>query len=289
MARKLKLSELQSIYQNLTGEDVEVVADDSTESEHDADAIINLVDVKRSPIIEQKLRTTLEADVNKHVNGKNMSALRKVLAEMTGVPAADIEGKDAKEATKIAFAHYGKSLGGDKEGLEQQLREVMEKHSQELEKERKGRTEDKANFDKQIARYGINNILAEMYANAKGISEKANKQILQADFLNHLERNYTLKLSEDGKTLKLYEIADPTKVALNKAGTNELVLADEMKQYHVDRLQWHEDNRDVNPAKVVPHAPNQPIRNGQQVFTTEQQGHNNLAAWVGAEHAKVGV
>lgn len=269
--RKLTLKQAQE-FLNKLGADVELVADDATDIEYNEDELYGVIDSAREPIISQKLRGTLEADLNKSISGKISAATRKSLIDATGVPSADIEGKDTKEATKIAVAFYAKSLGTDKETAASQLQEVMANHAKEVQRLTGERETEKQQYQRQIASFGINQVLGGLYSTAKGIDPKANKAILQEDFKNYLERTYELRLSEDQKSILLYDKNNPEKLALNEAGTQVVQLSDIQKKYHVERGQWNEDNRQVNPADKQINVKPFPVKTTDgKVLTTGNQ------------------
>jgi len=280
--RKLTAKQLQQAYSKLTGEDVDLVADDNAETAYNEDEILSLVDANRSPIIEQKLRGVLEGEINGKVSGKITAAHKKTLIELTGIPAAEIEGKDGKEATRLAVQHYAKSLGTDKDTAAQQLQEVMSNHAKELEAVKGTLTAKEQEFQQKIASFGIKNVLGQLYANAKGIDPKAKKDILQSDFEQYLHGNFTVKLTEDGKDIVLYEKNNPNNLALNDARSQQVKLADIQKQYHVDRMQWNEDNRAVNPAEAIAKPKDHFVKGADgNMMSPNQQAESNLMEYLG--------
>ena len=250
MAQRKITLEQATAFLNKLGADVEIVGNDATDASFNEDELFGVVDTAREPIITQKVKGGLEADINKSVSGKISSAVRKSLIEATGVDAAAIEGKDTKEATKIAIAHYAKSLGTDKDTAAAQLQEVVANHQKELARVKDEGLTTKQEYEKKIADFGVNQILSGMYATAKGIEPTANKQVLQDDFKLWLERNYDVRISEDSKNILPYKKGTDA-LALNDAGTQVVVLPELMEKFHTDRGQWKKDNRDVNPAEKL--------------------------------------
>lgn len=269
--RKLKSEHLMQFFKLLTGEDVELVGDDSAdEISFEQDALLQLVDASREPVISQKIKSELESSIHGSVSGKISAAMRKSLAETTGVDVKALEGKDAKEAAKIAFEHYAKSLGVDKETAAQQLQEVMQNHANELNTLRQTHEQERAAFKMQIDDFSVDSILGNLYANAKGIPDTLDRTILQGDFKNWLRSQYNVEVSEDKKGLKLYDRNNPDKLALNAAGTELLRLEDIHMDYHKKRGQIHEDNRHVNPADTLPKITDTKVINGKPMSVGQQ-------------------
>jgi len=282
--RKLKLAEVLKSYTLLTGEDVEVVADEATDSAFVEDEILSLADANREPIISQKIKGTLESDINKNVLGKVSNAVKKELIATTGVPESEIKDKTYNEAVKISVAHYAKSLGTDKESAAEQLKTVMAAHELELKNRDTTYATKESEWQRKIDRYGIDAVMSQLYAGAKEIDTKADKAVLQSDFTEYLEKNYGLKVSADGKSIDLMDRADGTKLAMNKAGTQALKLSEVQKEYHKARNQWNENPANVNPADTLKsNVKDHFVKQGDKVLSPNQQAEQELMNRLGVE------
>lgn len=286
---KFTLKELLELNKHL-GVDVEIVEDEAQsdfkrqDEPITIDALLTAIDTGREPIISNKIKGSIEGELNRSISGKVSAAVKKTLIEATGISKDKIEGKDTKEAVQIAISHYAEALGTDKKSAADQLKEVMEAHAKELDAEREGRKTDKGDFESKLSQHDKNNILSSYYGGAKGIDPKANKSVLQEDFLLWLERSYNVKVNEDKKGFTLYDKANPEKVALNQSNTQVVNWQDVAKDYHTSRGQWHEDSRRDNPADTFR---SEQERNTRQETNYNQPANNDkavqdmVAQWAG--------
>lgn len=215
------------------------------------DGLIRTIDAAREPIILQKVLPGKETEINGKVAGKINNAIRTQLHELTGIPKADLEGKDSKEAATLAFAHWSKTSGGDKEAFAQQLKDVMTAHA--TEKQTLLETEGnkfKELESKYIRKQTMDNLM-NVYNEAKGINPKANKAILANDFLTNLENEAIVKYNETSKEFELYDKANPSVRLLDASKNSFLKINDKVKEYHSARDQWNEDNRAISAEEEM--------------------------------------
>ncbi len=269
---KLKAAQAVELLAKM-GVTAELVADDATDADFNIDTALQAIDANREPIISQKIKPALNDELHGSITAKVSHSARKAISELTGIAVKDLEGKDVAEALKLGFTHFSKTTGGDKEAVMQQLQDVMAAHTKELETERNARKGDKDTYDRELARFGVSNALGHIYASAKQLGDKANKAVLQDDFHGYLDRTYVTRLADDKKTILLYDMKDPSKLALNESNTQTLNIADLHKKFHSERGQWHEDNRSEKAkdhlSQVKPHAVK--ADNGQILSSREQQ------------------
>lgn len=263
------------------GLDVELVADDAAaDADYAQDAAIQTIDAARTPIISQKVLSDENAKIYGNVTAKVHGGFRKGLIAK-GVPAAELEGKDASEMTEIAFAHFTKNGGADKETLTKQLADMAAAHEKAI---GKVKTEWETKYNEQGEKLTAKEqltLLQGIYKNAKGIAQGANIDILSSDFLNNLKQNAVVRLSADGKTFELFDKVNPDKRLMNEAGTNFAKVDDMLKSYHAPRGQWNEDNRNINAVDQMKNRIDLSTsvdKNGR-IETPESKQEALVAAW----------
>lgn len=239
------------------------------------DEFLQLIDAAREPVISQKVLAAKNDELHKDITKKVNYSMRKALADATGVPVSEIDGKDVAEALKIGLDKYGKTLGTDKEAFTQQLNEVLESHKLEKASILKAESEKYNALESKYTRKAtLDSLLAE-YDKAKGIKPTANKKILAEDFLSALEREAIVKVSEKGE-IELYDRNKPEIRLLNSSNNGFQNVADRIKEYHSLRDQWHEDTRQENLHEHMKHrgpdVKTDPIlQDGKVVSPLEQQ------------------
>lgn len=253
---KLTQKQLADLHKAI-GLDVEVVADDAADASYNQDNLLLAVDASREGIISQKVLGAKTDEIHKTVSGKVNNAARKAIAELTGIPVADISDKDISEAAKIAFEHYGKKIGADKETIQKQIDDILEAQKAELSKINKG-WEDKYNQKVgELTEREVLEALAAAHKDAKGLPPGANIQMLAKQFKNHVESQAILKI-ENGKPV-LYQKDKPELRLLNQAGTMPAEVNDFIKPYYSEMGLWHEDNRNIPVPPPGPVAHSHPV------------------------------
>lgn len=255
--------------------DVEVVADDATDTSFNGDELLSMLDASREPIISQKVISAKQAELNKAAAGKMHNAYRKALNATFGIDISAIDGKEASEAVSLALEHFKSTLGDSDKASSEQMQKIMAAHAEEIKAEREARAAEKNSYEDKIAKFGINKVLSNMYASASKIPSTLKKDVLQEDFLNYIDGKYKLSVSEDGNSIHLFDKANPTQRVLTANNGQFLDINDVHKEYHTVRGQWHEDARGINPAKAsaAPPVNNFPIKGagGNIVSETEQK------------------
>jgi len=261
-------------------QDVELVADDAA-SDYSQDAAIQLVDAARTPIISQKILTEETGKIHGEVAGKINNAIRNQLHKLTGVSKSDIEGKNSDEAMQLAFAHWAKTTGGDKEAFAAQLNEVMASKDATLTQKEKEWADKYGALESKYTRKEIMDGLNGIYATAKGIKPTANKALLAGDFLTSLESEAIVKYNSESKEFELYDKTNPAIRLLDKSKNGFAKVEDRIKEYHSARDQWHEDARQENAVEKMntPKATDNYIEKDGKISSPLNQQMDVLSAW----------
>jgi hypothetical protein len=234
------------------GVDVELVDNDADISpDFDANAAIALIDGARSPIIEQKVKGTLNADIHKSVTKKVYSGLAKKIVALTGIDAKDLEGKEADEMLDLGLTHLNTTTGGDKAAFAAQLKDVMKAHEAAVAKINADKEAEVGTLREQLSQKQILDLLQGSYKTAKGIAPEADLNVLSSDYLNWLKTSAIVKVSADGKEIELYDKTNPETRLLNESKNGFAKIDDKMKEYHTPRGQWNEDARKVNAVDAM--------------------------------------
>lgn len=240
---KLTKDKLIAFLNSIGLKDVQLV-DKEEETEFDNDTALQAVDAARKPIISQLVIAEEKGKIHKEVAGTVNRALKKQLAEITGIDKANIEELESQDALKTALEHYKTTMSGEKDA-QAKIDAILAAHK--LEKEGIIKTEiDKytALNEKYTRREIVNHIIAA-HKDAKGLPTKANIEKLAEQFYEANKNDVIWHLNGKNE-LELRDPANPETVKFNKTNTNPLKLSDMIQPHYEGLGLWSTDTRDVN-------------------------------------------
>lgn len=211
---KITKANLERLHKALGLQDVQVVDDEKEADEFNEETIINNFLQPKEQIFRQKWDSEVLPEKLKAEAGKFGGILRNNIKKLSNgnIKASDLEGKTDEESLQIFVEFLQKDKDTSTEGLRQQIKELAESNSAEMEK-LKGDYEGKlSQKDKETNDIFIENYLGELVGQIPLIGEdnKAKISVLK----NAIESQYSPVWNREKKDLELREKENPERFAM---------------------------------------------------------------------------
>lgn len=257
----MKLTKEQAIQslQKLGVKDVEIV-EDTEQSDFDISTVLDAVDSTRAPIIKQKVEAEITDTITSSKMGELNGMFKRELAKVFGVSRTQLDKFDNMgEAVEYVKATFSEQFEGDKAEMDRKYNELLNKFNTEKEtittewEQKYNQLNDEVLTAKQIE------ILHERFKEAPITWDK---MAAAKETLSNAKAKYDVKI-EDGE-LKYYE-KGTNRLALNKAGNENLKDLDIAREYLEPRNGWAKDTRNETPKQLPPnHLPKTKVNPYQQ-------------------------
>lgn len=226
--------------------DVELVEDEA-ESEYDQDAALSAVDEGRTPLIEQKIKTTLHKTEFDKLTATLSSKLMKKLSALTGVPSADLNGLSDEDAIKKSLDFMDKKYSQDSSTLRAEYSQHVESTAAKIAEIERASAAAVAAANK---RYIDRDIVEAIENEIKDcpLPEGVNRKKLAKQLRDDIERDHDIEFSEADRTVSIKNRTTGMD-ALNEAKTSKLGLKDFGKTLFTEMGIWQTDTRNADPLR----------------------------------------
>lgn len=240
---KLTLAQLTAFLTTLGLKDVQLVENEA-DADFNNDTALQSIDAARKPIISQIVKGELKNDVHKEVAGTVNRALKKQLAEITGIDKTAIEELESQEALKTALEHYKTTMSGEKDA-QAKIDEILATHKTERETLEQNWNTKYAELEGKYTKKEILAHIVKAHKDAKGLPAKANIEQLAELFYEANKGKVVMKVNESGE-LELYDPKAPDTRMLNTGRTANVSISDLIQPHYEGLGLWATDTRDVN-------------------------------------------
>ncbi|RYD50663.1 MAG: hypothetical protein EOP52_13460 [Sphingobacteriales bacterium] len=274
--RKITITQAFALLSALGAPVAEIVPDDKGgDAEYSQDEAISAIDESRTPILEPKIRESLTDQIQTAVSGKSAGVVRTILARLTGVGRADLEGLSQEEAIQKALEHHTSNSSKSTEDLRKQITDLSAAHTKAL--------EDKdADWGKKVKeatdKYTERDIDAALMGVVNKIPRTGGDAAAQARQLKAVLRDkYHIHYDEARNEVQLRKKDSPESPALNDAGTLPLSIADSATAFLKDMGVAASDTRSKNPFDTIKEGENVTKLTGAEDGSVEAQAENVMA------------
>lgn len=267
---KVTQSQLLELLAKLGVQNAEIV-ETETDSEFDMSATLNTVDATRTPIIKQKVEGELTDSITTAKQGELNGMFKKMLAKTFGVSRSQLDKFDTMdEAVEFAKNTYSEQFEGDKSEMEKKYNELVANFNTEKEKVV---TEWQTKYNQLQDEHLTAKQIEVLHERLKEAPITWDKMVAAKEMLSYAKGKYDVKI-EDG-VVKYYE-KGTNRLALNKAGNEELKDVDIAREYLEPRNGWAKDTRHEKPSEIQkPHVPKQEVN----PYLDKGQGDKLAASW----------
>lgn len=240
--------------------DVELVASDdlsdytvsaTTDEPITKDTLLQAIDTARSAIIAPRIIAEKQNEMHGKIAGKVNGTLRSALSQNFGIPTAELEGLNDKDAMTKAVTYYKSSISGDASQFQQKLDETIRKHEELVNSIKSESATQLSALQNKLTDKEVMAHLIKDHENAKGLPITAKRDALARTFRTHLDSQAIVKYNEQSGEVELYERSNPEMPLMNKTNTAKMKPADFMETYYKDLGLWNTDLRTVNPADAM--------------------------------------
>lgn len=211
---KITKANLERLHKALGLQDVQVVDDEKEADEFNEESIINNFLQPKEQIFRQKWESEVLPEKLKAEAGKFGGILKNNIKKLSNgnIKASDLEGKTDEESLQIFVEFLQKDKDTSTDGLRQQIKELAESNSAEIEKLRGDYEGKLSQKDKETNDIFIENYLGELVGTIPliGDDNKAKISVLK----NAIESKYSPVWNREKKDLELREKENPERFAM---------------------------------------------------------------------------
>lgn len=254
------------------------IVETEAESDFDISEAINTVDIARTPIIKQKVEGELTDSITNAKQGELNGMFKKMIAKTFGVSRSQLDKLDTMdEALEFAKTNYSEQFEGDKAEMDKKYNELLSKFNTEKEtitsewEQKYNQLQDEHLTAKQIE---------VLHERLKEAPITWDKMVAAKEMLAHAKSKYDVKIEEG--VVKYYE-KGTNRLALNKAGNEELKDLDIAREYLEPRNGWAKDTRNEKPSEIQRQQPAKPVKN---TYVDGRVNDKRMASIAAAEAAR---
>ncbi|MFC7347309.1 hypothetical protein ACFQO9_11330 [Chryseobacterium zhengzhouense] len=211
---KITKANLEKLHKALGLQDVQVVDDEKEADEFNEETIINNFLQPKEQIFRQKWDSEVLPEKLKAEAGKFGGILKNNIKKLSNgnIKASDLEGKTDEESLQIFVEFLQKDKDTSTDGLRQQIKELAESNSAELEKLKNDYEGKLSQKDKETNDIFIENYLGDLVGQIPliGDDNKAKISVLK----NAIESQYSPVWNREKKDLELREKENPERFAM---------------------------------------------------------------------------